>query len=165
MVTWFLSRTPCAADAVRLRSSRAFHCVKYCCLYFLPHPHYSRWTSWYSSVLGGKHHYGVVKVLAKGRATSETQQGEIDRWVHTSLYHPARLSLCPVQFGVTTTYIVSPKNGSPNNRRSSVLYWHATLDTALFVYHLTSKWPCPILGTLHRAIPTIGAPVYCRNEG
>ena len=35
-----------------------------------------------------------------------------------------------------------------------------TLETALFVYHLTSKWPCPILGTLHRAIPTIGAPVY-----
>ena len=44
--------TPCAADAVRLRSSRAFYCAKYCCLYFLPHPHHSRWTSWYSSVLG-----------------------------------------------------------------------------------------------------------------
>ena len=39
-------------------------------------------------------------------------------------------------------------------------YWHATLDTALFAYYLTSKWPCPILGTLHRAIPTICAPVY-----
>ena len=29
-----------------------------------------------------------------------------------------------------------------------------------FFNHLTCKWPCPILGTLHRAIPTIGAPVY-----
>ena len=45
MVTWFVPRTPCAADAVRLRSSRAFYC------YFLLHPHHSRWTSWYSSVL------------------------------------------------------------------------------------------------------------------
>ena len=51
MVTWFLPRTLCAADAVRLRSSRAFDCAKYCRLYFLPHPHHSRWTSWYSSVL------------------------------------------------------------------------------------------------------------------
>ena len=66
------------------------------------------------------HHHGVGKVLAKGRATSETQQGEIDRSVHTSLYHPARLPLCPAHFGVETNYIVSPKNLSPNNRRSSV---------------------------------------------
>ena len=51
MVRWFLPRTPCAADAVRLRSSRAFYCAKYCCLYFLPYPHHSRWTSWFSSVL------------------------------------------------------------------------------------------------------------------
>ena len=69
----------------------------------------------------GKHHHGVVKVLAKGRATSETQQGEIDRSVHTFLYYPARLPLCPAHFGVATNYIVSPKNRSPNNRRSSVL--------------------------------------------
>ena len=41
------------------------------------------------------------------------------------------------------------------------MYWHTTLHMALFVYHLTSKWPCPIFGTLHRAILTIGAPVYC----
>ena len=34
------------------------------------------------------------------------------------------------------------------------------VDTALFVYDLTSKWPCPILGTLHRAIPIIGVSVY-----
>ena len=67
-----------------------------------------------------KHHHGVVKVLAQGRATSETQQGEIDRSVHTPLYHPARLPLCPAHFGVATNYIVSPKNRSPNNRRSSV---------------------------------------------
>ena len=58
----------------------------------------------------------VGKVLAKGRATSETQQGEIDRSVHTSLYHPARLPLCPAHFGVATNYIVSPKK-----RRSSVV--------------------------------------------
>ena len=45
---------------------------------------------------------GVVKVLAKGRATSETQQGEIDHSVHTSLYRPARLPLCPAHFGVAT---------------------------------------------------------------
>ena len=62
-----------------------------------------------------KQNHGVGKVLAKGRATSETQQGEIDRSVHTSLYHPARLPLCPAHFGVTTNYIVSPKK-----RRSSV---------------------------------------------
>ena len=68
----------------------------------------------------GKHRHGVGKVLAKGRATSETQQGEIDRSVHTSLYHPARLPLCPAHFGVATNYIASPKNWSPNNRRSSV---------------------------------------------
>ena len=65
-------------------------------------------------------HQGVVKVLAKGRATSETQQGEIDRSVHTPLYRPVRLPLCPAHFGVTTNYIVSPKNRSPNNRRSSL---------------------------------------------
>ena len=69
----------------------------------------------------GKHHHGVVKVLAKGRATSETQQGEMDRSVHTSLYHPARLPLCPAHFGVATNFIVNPKNWSLNNRRSSVL--------------------------------------------
>ena len=68
----------------------------------------------------GKQHHGVGKVLAKGRATSETQQGEIDRSVHTSLYRPARLPLCPAHFGVVTNYTVSPMNWSPNNRRSSV---------------------------------------------
>ena len=62
----------------------------------------------------------VGKVLAKGRTTSETQQGEIDRSVHTSLYHPARLPLYPAHFGVATNYIVSPKNWSLNKRRSSV---------------------------------------------
>ena len=67
-------------------------------------------------------HQGVVKVLAKGRATSETQQGEIDRSVHTPLYRPVRLPLCPAHFGVTTNYIVSPNNRRPNNRRSSVFY-------------------------------------------
>ena len=67
-----------------------------------------------------RHHHGVGKVLAKDRATCETQQGEIDRSVHTSLYHPARLPLCPAHFGVATNYIVSPKNWSPNKRRSSV---------------------------------------------
>ena len=60
--------------------------------------------------------YVVRKVLAKGRATSETQQGEIDRSVHTSLYHPAQLPLSPSHFGVATNYIVSPKK-----RRSSLL--------------------------------------------
>ena len=63
----------------------------------------------------------VVKVLAKGRATSETQQGEIDRSVHTCLYRPTQLPLCLAHFGVTTNYIVSPKNRRPNNRRSSVI--------------------------------------------
>ena len=53
----------------------------------------------------GRQHHGVSKVLAKGRATSGTQQGEIDRSVHTSLYRPARLPLCPVRFGVATNYI------------------------------------------------------------
>ena len=67
-----------------------------------------------------KHHHGVVKVLAKGRATSETQQGEIDRSMHTPLYRPARFPLCPAHFGVTTNYIVSPKHRNANNRRSSV---------------------------------------------
>ena len=69
----------------------------------------------------GKQHHGVGKVLAKGRATSETQQGEKDRSVHTSLYHHAGLPLCPAHFGVVTNYIVSPKNWSPKNRRSSVI--------------------------------------------
>ena len=54
-----------------------------------------------------KHHHGVGKVLAKDRTTSETQQGEIDHSVRTSLYHPARLPLCPAYFGVATNYIVS----------------------------------------------------------
>ena len=70
----------------------------------------------------GKQHHGVGKVLAKRRATSETQQSEIDRSVHTSLYHPARLPLCPAHFDVTTNYIVSPKNWSPKKRHSSVCY-------------------------------------------
>ena len=61
-----------------------------------------------------------------GRATSETQQGEIDRSVHTPLYRNARLPLCPAHFGVTTNYIVSPNNRRPNNRRSSVLVFHET---------------------------------------
>ena len=69
----------------------------------------------------GKQHYGVGKVLAKGRATSETQQGKIDCSVHKSLYHLARLPLCPAHFGVTNNYIVSPKNWSPKKRRSSVI--------------------------------------------
>ena len=69
----------------------------------------------------GKQHRGVGKVLAKGRATTETQQGEIDRSVHTFLYHPAGLPLFPAHFGVTTNYIVSLKNWSPNKRRSSVI--------------------------------------------
>ena len=87
-----------------------------------------------------KHHYGVVKVLAKGRATSETQQGEIDRSVHTPLYRPGRLHLCPAHFGVTNNYIVSPKNRSPNNRRSSVvtfknyIFYHAS--TAIYVIYI-----------------------------
>ena len=62
-----------------------------------------------------KQHHGVGKVLAKGRATSEPQQGEINRWVHMSLYHSAWLLLYPAHFGVTTNYLVSPKK-----RRSSV---------------------------------------------
>ena len=48
----------------------------------------------YSTVRrGGRRHLGVGKVLTQGRATSETQQGETDRSVHTSLYHPAPDSL------------------------------------------------------------------------
>ena len=46
--------------------------------------------------------------------------GEIDRSMHRSLYHSARLLLCTAPFGVTTNYIVSPKNWSPNKWRSSV---------------------------------------------
>ena len=34
MVTWFLPRTPCAADADGLRGSRAFYCAKYYYLFF-----------------------------------------------------------------------------------------------------------------------------------
>ena len=49
--------------------------------------------------LCGKQHRGRDKVLATGGVTSETRQGEIDRSVHTSLYHAARLSLCPAQVG------------------------------------------------------------------
>ena len=85
--------------------------------------------------------HGVGKVLAKGRATSETQQGEIDHSVHTSLYHPARISLYPTHFGVTTNYIVSPKNWSPNKRRSSVI---ATLAFLLnFYFNLIYKKMLP----------------------
>ena len=40
--------------------------------------------------------------------------------MHPPPYRPARLPLCPAHFGVATNYIVSPKNRSPNNRRSSV---------------------------------------------
>ena len=87
----------------------------------------------------GKHHHGVVKVLAKGRATSETQQGEIDRSVHTSLYRPARLPLCPAHFGVTTNYIVSPKNWSPNNRRSSVLLLYGLAIPHFFTAQQVTK--------------------------
>ena len=47
-------------------------------------------------------------------------QGETDRSVHTSLYHPARLPLYPAHFGVVNNYIVSP-----NNRRSSVLVYNS----------------------------------------
>ena len=68
----------------------------------------------------GKQH-GVGKVLTKGRATSETQQDEIDRSVNTSLYHPARLPLYPADFGITSNYIASPKNWSPKKQRSSVI--------------------------------------------
>ena len=71
----------------------------------------------------GKHHHGVGKLVAKGRTTSETPQDKIDRSVHTSLYHPDRLPVCPAHFGVTTIYKVSPTNWSPKKRRSSVLYY------------------------------------------
>ena len=40
-----------------------------------------------------------------------------------------------------------------------ILYRHTTLGTALFVYHLTFKWPYPISGTRPRAIPLSSAPV------
>ena len=40
--------------------------------------------------------------------------------MHTPLYRPARLPLCPAHFGVATNYIVSPKNRRPNNRLASV---------------------------------------------
>ena len=70
----------------------------------------------------GKQHHGVGKVWAKGRVTSETQQGEIGRSVHTFPYHPARLPLCPANFGAAPNHIVNPKNWSPKKRRPSVLY-------------------------------------------
>ena len=109
-----------------------------------------------------KNNSGVLKhdILREFEISKSTYYRFIVREHVLLLKNLTKLKFLLIIFYVWTVFILFWLK-----RNSWILYWHATLDTALFVYHLTAKWPCPILGTLHRAIPTIGAPVYFYIRG